>query len=945
MSIAARRQRRRIRSFSREFGLLILMLGIAVDCAAATRYDWRLRFKTIRTRHFDIHAHQGEEALARRLARIVEDVRAQMQPVFGVPQGRVQVILVDQTDLANGWATPFPYDAIEMTAVPPLAETLIGNTDDWLRLVFTHEYTHILHLDRTGGWIRGVRRIFGRVPVVFPNTFLPIWQIEGIATFEESRMTNEGRVPAGDFRAIVDVAGRAGRFEPRDRAGGGLVAWPDGLAPYAYGAYFHQYLADRYGAERLARLADVTARRVPYFGAPAFKTVFGRSVGDLWKDFAGARLSNAPAPGPTDLIATRLTHHGFEVFAPRYGPDGTIYYAVVDAHRFPSLNKLSPAGVVTGIAPRVRGNRTSVRDAWIVFDQLERVRSVALYSDLYAVKTDGGSLHRLTFHARAGDPDLSPDGRRIACTVQTSTGRALAIFDFTPDKMSKPVVIVDEPETDFTGPRWSPDGSRLVVERRRRSGLYELVLVDVATRRVRPLVARANARLVTSSWLPDGRGVLFAANLDDRPFNIYAVSLDGRVRQVTDSTSGAQSPELSPDGRTLLYVGYTADGYDLFSAPVDERRWRSVEWPEEARPASGEVASAGELASYNPWRTLAPTYWTPIVETDADELLVGAGTDATDALGRHGYAVSAAWSGNRARPDWHAAYAYDRWWPTLFAGYSDDTDPITGGDIRSREALAGALLPFRHVRWTDTLLGAFDFQQDTLRCSSGCGAQPLRQRRASLRAGWIHDSRRQFGYSISAEEGVQVEVAAETTRAAFGSDADGGAAILDGRVFQRIFGRHTVVAGRAAFASGWGDRSVRRAFSAAGPGPSVAVFDFGRDTIGLLRGIAADDLVGSRAAVANVDVRLPLVYIQRGLGSWPIFFRSIHAAIFADAGQAWSRSFRFADVRTSTGGELSTDTVLGHYLPVTFTAGVAWTRDPVRARSGSAVFGRVGRAF
>jgi hypothetical protein len=45
------------------------------------------------------------------------------------------------------------------------------------------------------------------------------------------------------------------------------------------------------------------------------------------------------------------------------------------------------------------------------------------------------------------------------------------------------------------------------------------------------------------------------------------------------------------------------------------------------------------------------------------------------------------------------------------------------------------------------------------------------------------------------------------------------------------------------------------------------------------------------------------------------------------------------------GVELSADTVLGHYLPLTFTGGVAWVRDPIEARSSAALFGRLGRAF
>ncbi|PYR59559.1 MAG: hypothetical protein DMF85_07450 [Acidobacteria bacterium] len=136
-------------------------LSFASESNAATRYDWRFRFRTLTTRHFEIHFHQGEAALARRVAAIAEEVRDQLDPALGRPAARVHVILVDQNDLPNGWATP-----------------------DWLRLVLTHEYTHIVHLDRSRGWIGGLRRVFGRVPVLFPNQFLPVWQIEGIATDE-----------------------------------------------------------------------------------------------------------------------------------------------------------------------------------------------------------------------------------------------------------------------------------------------------------------------------------------------------------------------------------------------------------------------------------------------------------------------------------------------------------------------------------------------------------------------------------------------------------------------------------------------------------------------------------------------------------------------------------------------------------------------------------------
>lgn len=930
--------------------LAVLLLLVAGAGSAAERYDPRLRFRTIRTAHFDIHAHQGEEALARRLATIVERVRLKFEPELGRARGRVHVILVDQTDLSNGWATPFPYDTIEITAVPPASESSIGNTTDWLELVFTHEYTHILHLDRTRGFMNGVRHVFGRGPIVFPNAFLPVWQVEGIATYEESRMTGEGRIPAGDFRAIVDLAAARGRFEPIDRVSGGLTDWPAGQGAYAYGAYFHQFLADRYGPERLSRLADATAGRVPLFGGGAFKKVFGKSAPALWNEFRVAHEHGVSRRSDTDEGATRLTHHGFVVSAPAVAEDGAIYYRTSNPDGFPALMRLAPGAVPVRVAWRTGGSRTALHDDWVVFDQVERVRSVAIFADLYAVRAAGGPVHRLTREARAEDADVSPDGKTIVCTVQATGRRALATLAFNPSALSTPRLLVDDPQSDFTGPRWSPDG-RQIVAARRRAGLYELVLVDPVSGTVRSLVARHNARLVTPSWTHDGSTVLFAADTDDGPFNIQAVDIaTGTLWQVTDTLGGAQYPSFSMDGR-LTYVGYTPDGSDLFSLATDPSSWNSLAASENLSNPSNPVTPSDPLnpetnpSNYHPWSTLVPTYWSPVVTSDAGETLVGAGTAMTDALGRQSYAIDAAWSTHRARPDWHAAYAYDRWRPTFFASYSDDTDPVRGGEINSREIFAGALVAFRHVRFTESVLAGFDAETDQLTCTGSCRASFVQRDLRSIRAGWLHDSRRQFGYSISAEEGFAVEAAAETSRQAFGSDGDAGSAVIDVRGFHRVLSQHTVLAARTAVAASWGDMVARRVFSAAGSGPTYAAFDFGRDAIGLLRGVDPEDVTGTRALVLNVDLRVPIARPQRGRGTFPLFLHSVHGAAFIDAANAWDASFHAADLRTSLGGELSTDIIAVHYLPLTVAAGAAWTHDPVARHDRAAFFVRAGYAF
>jgi hypothetical protein len=943
----------------------LMALAVVAACngplSAAERYDPKLRFRTIRTAHFDIHAHQREEALARRLAVIAERVYEQSRQTFGLPRGRVQVILVDQSDLANGWATPVPYDTIEITAAPPAITSLIGNTTEWLELVFVHEYTHILHLDRTRGFMQGLRRVFGRVPLVFPNGFLPTWQIEGLATFEESRITGAGRIPAGDFRAIVDVAAAKGLFEPIDRANGDITDWPGGHAAYAYGGYFHQFLSDRYGTERIAQLADVTAGRVPFFGAGAFKKVFGRSASDLWKEFRDSRAA-LPA-SRTDTRAQRLTHHGFTVTASRVAEDGTIFYGLTNPHGFPALMRLRRGEPPSRVAWRALGGRTAVRGDWVVFDQIERVRSVALHSDLFAVRRDGGRVHRLTRGARLADPDLSPDAQRIVGTLQATGRRALAVLPFTPSAAAAVRTLVDDPDADYDGPRWSPDG-RQIAAARRYQGAFELVVVDPESGQVRVLLRATRTRLLTPSWAPGGASLLFSAAEGTAPFNIYRLDVaSGATTRITDTVGGAQFPELAPDG-SLVYVGYTPEGSDLFSVSIDGDEsisgdrigssgssslqaggpnQQQASLPQEEISSLKAGAADSSLRTYSPFRTLLPTYWTPTIESDAGEAVIGAATGMMDALGRHAYAAGAGWS-NRARPDWNVAYAYDRWRPTFTLSYSDDTDPVQGGAlIRSRELFAGAFVSFRRVRSADTFLAGFDAQTDTLSCEPPCRVTDPRRDLRSVRGGWLHDGRRQYGYSIGAEEGFALQLAAETSPSALGSDGDAFAAIVDLRGFQRVFSRHTVLAARVAAAASSGDVRARRLFSAAGAGPSYPVFDFGRDTIGLLRGVDADDVLGTRALVMNLDLRVPLGRPQRGAGTWPLFLHTIHAAAFVDAGHAWNRDFRWTDMRTSVGGELSANLVVLEYLPLTVTGGAAWTRDADRNRA--AAFARIGYAF
>jgi dipeptidyl aminopeptidase/acylaminoacyl peptidase len=765
-------------------------------------------------------------------------------------------------------------------------------------------------------------------------------------------VTGLGRIPAGDFRMLLERAAAARRFEPLDRASQPVVDWPGGTSPYLYGGYFHEYLAERFGEDSLVRLADETARRLPYMGSRAYRTIFGHSLGALWNDFETHTAGRAPDAASAS-IRDRLTGHGFRVMAPAFSRDGRLFYSASNPHGFPGIYEWQAGGPPRRVASRVGGHRLAVAGDLLIFDQLEVVRNASVTSDLYVVQIDGGPVRRLTREARAADPDVTPDGRLLACTVQMADRRALALMPMPPmNTMGAPELLLSEAGVDYSNPRWSPDGRSIAVERRAVGAASEIVIVDASTREVRTIVSTAPARNVTPAWAADGSTLIFASDRQPGGFTLYEVAIaTGAVGRFTDAGAGAQSPAFAPDARRLAFVGYTADGYDLFAIPAAGPREPTAAAPSgpapavpAATPSEDPVSPLDASRPYTPWRTLAPRFWIPIVSGDTSAVSIGAGTGGYDALGRHAWFATAAWAVEHQRPEWQIDYAYTRWRPLLFGRIADSVESWREGRVRSRDADAGVLVPIRRVRWTTSVLASFHAARDDLECAACVPTVNARVTRRAVRAGWAFSNARGFGYSISPEEGGAVTLTTEFARRAFGADANAGAAVIEARRYVEVVPRHGVIAGRFAAATTWGEAAGRRRFSASGSGPQSGSFSVGAGAIGLLRGVPEAEVRGHHAVVANLDYRFPLAWIQRGHATFPAMLRNLHGAVFADGAAAWDEGAGWPGWRRAIGGELSADTVWLYNVPLTFAAGVAW-RDGTTDTRGWAAFGRVGRAF
>jgi outer membrane protein assembly factor BamA len=89
-----------------------------------------------------------------------------------------------------------------------------------------------------------------------------------------------------------------------------------------------------------------------------------------------------------------------------------------------------------------------------------------------------------------------------------------------------------------------------------------------------------------------------------------------------------------------------------------------------------------------------------------------------------------------------------------------------------------------------------------------------------------------------------------------------------------------------------------------------------------LRGYPAVIEAGRNMALFNVEYRVPIVNIDRGLSTLPIFLQRISGNFFVDYGSAFNDAAT-AKFKTGTGAELWFDATLGYVLGFNFRLGYA----------------------
>ena len=129
-----------------------------------------------------------------------------------------------------------------------------------------------------------------------------------------------------------------------------------------------------------------------------------------------------------------------------------------------------------------------------------------------------------------------------------------------------------------TGPRYSPDGARIAYTSRTLTRFRAIRVMAADGSGDRKLADRNGG--TTLSWTPDGRRIVFDELERHRTFfqrsDLRVVDVaTGTVRALTRGLR-AKEPDVSPDGRTIVFVLHKADRSELALVDADGSRLREL---------------------------------------------------------------------------------------------------------------------------------------------------------------------------------------------------------------------------------------------------------------------------------------------------------------------------------------------------------------------------------
>ena len=883
--------------------------------------------------HFRVNYATPQRAQAERVADIAERVYTHLsKQLQWEPDGKIEIIVLDEFDIANGFSTPLPFNETAIFLTPPNDGELLDNSI-WLELLLTHELTHTIHLDKVRGAPSVLRHIFGRNPLLFPNLWQPTWAIEGVATYNESTPEiGQGRLHGPMFEAWLRIEHERG-FKSLTEINADGRALPTSKE-YLYGVYFYDFLARKYGPEAIYKyINNFSNNIVPRVHTNPVETT-GKHMDALWAEFLAdltdqvtrreARLKVTPRADGNVILPAK-----FEIDSLAPASDGVL--AVVNDGRLqPRLMHIDAQGKVRQLAKVNSGAHIDVRpDGKVLIAQPDVCHNYNYYYDLYTLSASG-HLQRMTSCGRYRRAVWL--GEQIAALRMSGGFSTLSILEQHGSDWRESSTLYRTPDqVEAIDLAASPDGKRIALAIK-QANAWQVLEFDTAGGAPRVLFNH-DAAVLGLRYARGGDALEFIA-AKDGAYDLWRHTPGATelTRLSHTYTAVLSHSGIQQDGSVVLGV-LAAGGTELrrmqTTSPLMQEKLLSAQTTVLQGDSPPATYKLGEPGNYHALYSMYPRTWLPSAFIDRGLSAFGASTYGSDAMGWHNYTANLMWETSQHEALGYLNYDYlgehfinfkrDLWARQWTGSGNNATTTLYE---RTTDAQWASMLPWLRIeRRLYFGIGAAMQRTDRVQIPGlTTRTQDERVGAAFLR----YDTRNTNWYADGVNRGNLTTLLYESYHP-FSSFYNGYINRLDTHGYLPL--GETVLSGR------WTEvraHDITEQFQLGGSS------DYDLTQVPMLnqRNLPLRGYIGSEAALrgqnvrnASIEWRAPIADIDKHGMSPPVGINRLSASMFLDAASVWDNGSAHSKYYRGAGIELLTEFKVYYRIPIPLRMGVAHGMD------------------
>lgn len=927
--------------------ILLLLCAIVFG-----KYHPEIEWLVIKDKKFQVVFPRGYEKEARYTLIKSRQFYRKLQSLWGMEvKGKIKILLTDVYDESNGSATFFPFNRIEIYLFNPMPDTPMGSYRVWIDLVLSHEMTHIFNMNSGSGFTYFMRKIMGSNPIFYPMIYAPVWAIEGLAVYAESRLTTGGRLNTTDYKVMLSCITSGHNLPSTGHLYGEPTDWPGPIAKYIYGAAFIQFLAENYGEDKVTKFVKHYARcPIPLIitsdlnsfsltVSRRFQNIFGKNLYTLWNEFIdNIHLKQEPPVGKIKVLTTSGIYKKFPVA----GDNARIYYVNSNYREFPGIyemdlklgksRRLIKKSGITGLFYDKKGKK-------LYFSATDYYKSYYIYSDIYEMDIKTRRVNQLTRGCRLFHPVIKGD--LVYCIKRERSSSYLAFLNLKGEKEK----IISSRFSAMAYPAISPDGNRIAVSIKRKNKNWRIGLFTSEGKLIKDLKA-GTVKSYYPVWKNSNELYFILENEDN-----YRLACFNLKTGITTVYNDPQIPAVRHfsillNNQDAVVSFFDANGFNLGRINLSDLESEKIS-PDEIKDHRQKACQSptDDLQSvktekYRFLRDLFPRYFSLSYRSAGNDVQPGIYLSGNDILSKHSFEFESYYGIKTHTFNWKFSYTFDGFYPTLVFNYNDYTDLHQTADnvdytLRQREIEFITFYPLIFKSKYRTWLYSnvyFEKVTDDLGDNEGNHSLNLN----GIKLGILFNSSKRYYDSISRSDGFRLSLSYSRDLKFLGSDHEINTAALEYKHYLSIF-RPNVLAIRFTISDSWG--KAKRLFYMGGNQPYISHGVAGDNLFKLMRGYSEGYFSGTGGYLLNLEYRIALFKIEKAF----LLSRSLerfYLNLFADIGNLWGKEKK-VNPSASLGLEFNLAALLGD-LRYVFSAGIAIGQNPYHK---PVFYFRIGNSF